>query len=440
MSLGEVDADASCCVCFYRTNTTTPCGHALCELCQRAMKSCLCPMCRRPLPAPAPVDFIASASQACASGDLLLMQQAFRLGRSSDTFEATQARQIVKAGFARVIDTMCTSEFCKAAPLIPFEDPIVLTAALNRLGDWASTLSNLKQILIWSQEVEPLRDLSVPLRLHIDRLSQEASQRLVPGLTLAELSANAAMLGKLLHLQGCDQAILRINIQEALLRSIRDDFNCQVAQDFARAARALASKLLLEESQEAYVASVFASQVSCYVTTANLEDLDWIEGRVLPNLPKSTAWTRAEGTILRGVARQTELLSRSLRSPANEHFAKQLPDCLISPDSGKGFRTRLMTDLIMTDLTKQELTERLPKAVPFHGIVSPNRWDDTSTSGWMTISSPVVLKKTREFRPMSGSITVARRQQTRSNVETASPLASRGARPRISSASMTRYK
>jgi hypothetical protein len=419
----------------------TPCGHALCELCQRAMKSCLCPMCRRPLPPPAPVDFIAVASQACASGDLLLMQQAFRLGRSSDVFEATQARQIVKAGFAQAVDTMRASEFCKAAPLIPFEDPIVLTAAFNRLGEWASTLSNLKQILMWSQEVEALRDLFAPLRLHIDRLLQEASQRVVPGLTLAQLSADVSLLGNLLHLQGCDQAILRINIQEALLRSIRDDFNCQVAQDFARAARALASKLLLEESQEAYVASVFASQVSCFVTTANLEDLDWIEGRVLPILPKSNAWTRAEGTMLRSVIRQTELLSRSLRSPANQHFAKELPHCLTSPDGGNRSRTKIMTDLIMPDLTsQQDPTERPPRAVPKHGIVSPTRLDDIVTSGWMTIDSPNVQKKTREFRPMSGSITVARRQQTRSNAETASPFATRGARPRIFSASMARYK
>ena len=268
-----VAAESSCCVCFVHTEDSTPCGHILCKPCLFALKTRACPICRRSLPETPALDYASLAQKACASGDLTLLQEAYRTVSSNNVSkkskDALEARAVISSTLVQKLCDMNLTELSAASMLLPFQEPVVLSATFDRLESLGGEVKSVLGLLRWVKESDSYRDASLSasfgLKYLVDRLSQEAAQRVLPTLTLVELQAFATELGQLLAHPGTDQTILCIYIQEALLRNLHEGFDHYVARDFVSAARALASEELLNESQEQYVVSVFASRLSLAV-------------------------------------------------------------------------------------------------------------------------------------------------------------------------------
>merc|ERR1712216_788370 len=72
----------------------------------------------------------------------------------------------------------------------------------------------------------------------------------------------------------------------------------------------LAACHILSQTMEAYIAHLFSARMASFIFAASLEDLDWIEDIVLPNLPASAEWQEASAKILQEASRQTERLTR----------------------------------------------------------------------------------------------------------------------------------
>eukprot|EP00931_Biecheleriopsis_adriatica_P063981 TRINITY_DN38855_c0_g1_i1.p1 TRINITY_DN38855_c0_g1~~TRINITY_DN38855_c0_g1_i1.p1 ORF type:complete len:421 (+),score=104.15 TRINITY_DN38855_c0_g1_i1:22-1263(+) len=312
-------AEQNCCVCFVRTRNSTPCGHKLCRPCLQALKSRACPMCRRPLPPPGPVDLAALLREA-HSEDLTGLQQAYRMAEVASSPKAAEARRTIAESLAKKLEVLDLTALAAEIALLPLEEPAVLAAASGCLKAASVGLQSLGALLGFVSEVSPLRAASFELRLNADKLLQDALQGLVPALSLAELEISVEDLRRLKSQPGVDDAIMSIHLQEALLRGLQG-FDGGAAQRFAGAARALAGEKLLDESQEVYIASVFAARLSCHLASASLQELDWIEESVLPLLPNGAAWTQAEAAVLRCVSRRAELLEKT--GPALRQLHRQ---------------------------------------------------------------------------------------------------------------------
>lgn len=310
------DQESSCCVCFLPTDDRTPCGHTLCRECQVAIKSKLCPVCRRALGPLAPIDFEALLRTA-AEGDLGTLQRAYRRASSVPSAEAKRAKVTLTAYAIERLQLLRTlPEFSAALALLPLSEPTVLALAKQRIDAGARQVCNVAGLAVLVSELQGLREESAVLTPIVDRAVMEAAQRVVAGLSLRQLEVGAADLAEVWRQPGIDTQLLTFSLQEALTHSLDDEFTQDVARAFACAAKALTAKRLVDESTEGYVASLFAARMSSFISAASFGDVEQVEAEVLPRLPRTPAWREASLKILRDIERQTKVL-RHIRSSAS---------------------------------------------------------------------------------------------------------------------------
>mmetsp|Transcript_86973 Transcript_86973/g.153767 ORF Transcript_86973/g.153767 Transcript_86973/m.153767 type:complete len:441 (+) Transcript_86973:52-1374(+) len=305
-----LERELLCCVCWVRTHDATPCGHTLCEPCFRSLKNRDCPICRRHLPLPGPVDYALLARDA-PTEDLAGLQQAYRTACDGSSPKAAQARASIAVAIAERIKASSFSALTASYWVLPLEEQKVLTAVSEHLKD--AELNAVGNMLTFAAEVEAWRSSSLELKLIADQRLREAAQQVLPALSLAAIDEGISELSQLNDLPAMDKAVMSLHLEEALLRNLQEEFDGIIARQFAGVSKALVLQRLLDESQECYLASMFAARLSCLLSCATLQELHWVEENVLPELPGDAAWTQAEAAVQRQLGRRVELLEKTKR-------------------------------------------------------------------------------------------------------------------------------
>jgi len=311
----EADQNDACCVCFLPTDEVTPCGHILCCGCQAALKSNVCPVCRRILGRAAPIDFEALLRTA-TGGDLRTLHRAHRQASGVATKEAREARaELARVVAERLRSCRTLSEFSAALVLAPLAEPSVLSLAKLRIDAGARQVCNLDGLLALVGSLQVLRNDTNGLTSVVDRALMEAAQNVVPALTLQQLVAGAADFGALWRHPGIDGQLLTICLQEALTSCIGSELTQDDAREFVSVVQILSAQKIIDESTEGYIASLFAARMSSLISSASLGDIDQVEADILPRLPRTSTWTDAATRICRDVERQVKVLRHLRASP-----------------------------------------------------------------------------------------------------------------------------
>lgn len=266
-------------------------------------------MCRRPLPAPAPIDYAATVQDASCA-DLHGLQRAYQMTRHSFKADAVKAKQSILAIVAERLGTFDLLELRDASEVLPLQEPVVWTAIGSRLEVLADQVDALRGLQDLACSVQPLRQASTALESTVDRAVTRATQRIVSTSSLHDLWAGVTCFKTLISNPCVDVNILAMTLHDVLQGSLAGNLDTCIAKDFVRLVGSLSSWSILSKSMEAYLAHIFTARLTTFISGANLDDLDWIEDNVSMNLPVSQVWEEASERILLEVARQTERLSR----------------------------------------------------------------------------------------------------------------------------------
>jgi len=399
----RLERELLCCVCWVRTSDATPCGHTLCQPCLRSLKNRDCPICRRHLPLPGPVDYVLLARDA-PNEDLAGLQQAYRMAREGGSPKAAEARASIAVAISERIKVSDFSTLAASTWLLPLEERKVLVAVSDHLA--AAELKDVGSMLNFASQVEALRASSLELKLMADRRLQEAAQQVLPALSLAALDAGISELSQLKALPAMAdyKAVMSIHFEEALLRNLQEDFDPHVAKQFAGVSKALVLQKLVDESQECYLASMFAARLSCLLSNGTLQELHWVEEHVLPKLPGGVAWTQAQAAVQRRLGRRVELLEKTSRLESSLLSAKT-KDSRVSSESrsswqpreapGRDRMLRMMQTMSEIDLqTSMESQSLLPGQVAIADARKPS-----NVGGTMSTRSRAVTPLRRASRP-----------------------------------------
>lgn len=303
MQGGKID----CAVCYIPTQELTPCGHPVCQPCFHELKSLLCPICRRELPRRAPIDCASLLRDAC-DADLVGLHHAYRLAGAVRTADGARCRKTIVRAVVDQLSILSPRSLCDALPLVPVQEPSVWMALEERLTGLAEQVRDLNDLRHLAQNVQPIREGVSAVEASLDNVITRAAQRILSVCSLRELWFGAGSLQAFCALPGVDADFVSMNLQEALLRGLDGEFNCQRAQDFAGAVRALTDAELLPNSMSGYVAHAWVARMTCFLLAASLSDLDLLEDEILPCLPATDTWAQASASVIREIARRAGLL------------------------------------------------------------------------------------------------------------------------------------